>query len=376
MRRDRFLRTLGGLALCTQLPTFAARAGASLAPSTVRVRLFSTADVVRLAVNDVAIDAETATVTQNGTTRPLGDAVLELSGAPLLVTATTRPGSTIAHSYAGTLYAALRQGEILAVNVVAIESYVASVMSAEVSPGWATEALRAQAIAVRTYAAHAAIANAARDYDLRDDTSSQVYPGIDGLAPSLTAAAQDTSGQIIGFGGAPASVFYSSSCGGHTAASEELTGLLGPPYLNGVSDADPRGMAYCAIAPYFRWTNDVAADAMAKVIGVPPGELASVRVTERWPDGRVKSVLATGSIVSLSLTGRDFYQRALALLGYKVIPSALFDIQRTGADFRFVGQGVGHGVGMCQWGARGRAQAGMSAAQILAAYFPGTNLLQ
>jgi len=60
------------------------------------------------------------------------------------------------------------------------------------------------------------------------------------------------------------------------------------------------------------------------------------------------------------------------VLGYKVIPSALFDVTRNGAGFDFIGHGVGHGVGMCQWGARGRADAGMSATQILAAYFPGT----
>ncbi len=375
MPRGRFLGALAGFALGLRLAPQAARAAVSAVKSTVRVRIFAALDVRRLAVNGITIDVASASVTDGGDARPFGDSVMEFTGDPWLnVTATSASGA-VTRSYPGALYAALRKGELLAVNVVDIESYVASVMSAEVSPSWATEALRAQAIAVRTYAAHAGLANASKEYDVRDDTSSQVYPGIASVAPSLIAGAQDTRGQILQFAGAPATVLYSSSCGGHTAASEELTGQPGPSYLGGVTDTDASGKAYCAIAPYFRWTNTVAVDAMARVIGVPPDALSSVQITQRWPDGRVKVVTAAGSIVSVTLSGRDFYQRSLALLGYKVVPSALFDIERMGSDFTLTGHGVGHGVGMCQWGARGRAQAGMNAAQILQAYFPGTQLL-
>ncbi|HXW52308.1 MAG TPA: SpoIID/LytB domain-containing protein, partial [Candidatus Acidoferrales bacterium] len=341
MRRGHFLGTLGGFALGARLAAQPARAALSDVAGTVRVRLFSSIGVSKLEIGGVSIDGLGGTVTRDGVTSPFGDQVLELTGSPaLFISATSAAGQTTTRTYPGTLYVALRQGEILAVNVVDVEAYVASVMSAEVSPGWPIEALRAQAIAVRTYAAHAARSNAGREYDVRDDTTSQVYPGIDSVAPTLTGAANDTRGQIVSFGGAPATVFYSSSCGGHTASSEELTGLPAPSYLNGVADTDGKGTAYCSISPYFRWTNTVANDAMARVIGVPPNELTSVQVTERWPDGRVKSVVASGSILSITLTGRDFYQRALALLGYKVIPSALFDIDRTGSDFTIVGHGV------------------------------------
>jgi SpoIID/LytB domain protein len=73
------------------------------------------------------------------------------------------------------------------------------------------------------------------------------------------------------------------------------------------------------------------------------------------------------------MDGRVFYGRCGALLGYKVLPSTMFTVAPdAGGGYRFAGHGIGHGIGMCQWGARGRADAGMDAAAILAAYFPGT----
>jgi stage II sporulation protein D len=341
----------------------------------LRVRMFAGVDISRLDINGVTIDAATGTMSSSGNSSPIGSQIVELTGNPYLdVTAIEAGGTSIQRRYPGTIFVMLRRGGLLAINQVDVEIYVASVMSAEVSPGWATESLRAQAIVVRTYAAHARMSRGSREYDLKDDTSSQVYRGIDDVAQSFVGAAQDTTAQIVIASGAPAAVFYSSSCGGHTAESEELTGQPSPSYLLGVSDLDARGRAYCSNSPYFRWKNSVSAASMARIVDVPAEQLNAVTVVERWPDGRVKTVTASGSSFMVTLKGSDFYRRALSVLGYKVIPSTMFDVSRDGQSFAFVGHGVGHGVGMCQWGARGRADAGMSASQIVQAYFPGTML--
>jgi stage II sporulation protein D len=376
VRRRWFVVALGSATGCALFGLDRRSAAQPFYPSgSLRVRLFAELSIVKLCINDAVVDADAATMTQDATTASLGDGVLEFSAnSPLQVTATAADGTNLTRWYAGTIFVTRRQTELLAINQVDVETYVASVLSAEVSPNWAYQSLCAQAIAARTYAAHALESRTGREYDLRDDTSNQVYPGISSVAAAFINAAHDTAGRILTYAGLPASVFYSSSCGGHTASSEELTGLPAPPYLVGVADTDRRGRAYCAQSPYFRWTNSVSADAMARVIGLPVGALSGIEVTERWPDGRAKSVVATGSPVSVTLSGREFYQRALGILGYKVIPSALFDISRSGSDFTITGHGVGHGVGMCQWGARGRAEAGMTAEQILQAYFPGTVL--
>ena len=115
---------------------------------------------------------------------------------------------------------------------------------------------------------------------------------------------------------------------------------------------------------------------MSKIFAMPAGDLDNVMVNERWPDGRVKSLQATATSNFSVLGGRQFYELALSILGYKVIPSTFFDIRKRGSDFVLTGQGVGHGIGLCQWGARGRADLGMVAEDILEAYFPGTTIVQ
>ncbi|MDQ6767028.1 MAG: SpoIID/LytB domain-containing protein [Candidatus Eremiobacteraeota bacterium] len=376
VRRRYFLTVLGGATLAGAVVQGAAAATQSwnlTAP--LRIRLFAGMNIVRLEMNGVSLNAADGTMVAGGRSSAMGSQVIELTGNPYLdVTAFTSAGASIQRRYPGTMFVQVRDGSLFAIDQLDVETYVASVMSAEISPGWAVESLRAQAIAVRTYAARSRLSQRTRDYDLNDDTSSQVYRGIGELPQSLVSAAQDTAKQIVMAGGVPASVFYSSACGGHTASSEELTGQPAPPYLLGVSDLDPTGRAYCLGSPYFRWKNSVTASSMGRIVDVPGERLDSITIAERWPDGRVKTVIAAASSMTVTLGGREFYSRALNTLGYKVIPSALFDISREGPDFAFVGHGVGHGVGMCQWGARGRAEAGVKAADILQSYFPGTTI--
>ena len=330
-------------------------------------------DIVRLDAGSASVDASAGTITANGSSQTIGSQTVELSANPFLdVVAHTSAGASLTRRYPGYIFVELSDGFLHIINHVDFETYVASVMSSEISPGWPLESLHAHAIAIRTYAAHSRLSSATRDYDVNDDTTSQVYRGTGDVAPSLYGAAHDTAGLIVTEGAAPATVFYSSSCGGHTASSTELTGLPAPPYLGGVPDIDPSRRAYCANAPYFRWTNAVSADAMSRVVDVAADQLNAISVAQRWPDGRVRSVTVTSPSATTTLDGREFYSRALSVLGYKVIPSALFDVTRDGQNFNFTGHGVGHGVGMCQWGTRGRADAGMNAAQILSAYFPGT----
>jgi stage II sporulation protein D len=300
------------------------------------------------------------------------------ANAPVDLVAHLGDGTSIERRYLGAMAISQIASGLCVINTIDLEAYVPSVMASEISSGWHPEALRAQAIAVRTYAARRAVQKgaAARAYDLTDDTSNQVYKGIDSAKPSLADAARATAGMILSSGSSPADVWYHSACGGHTAATVEVTGAVGPQYLLGIADADSTGRAYCAASPYYSWRNRIDAAAMARVIDSAAGSISGLSVLEAWPDGRVKTLRATmpgGS--TRDVDGHAFYARAGAVLGYKVVPSALFVIAGpTGGAFEISGHGVGHGVGMCQWGAQGRALAGLSAESILAAYFPGTIL--
>lgn len=294
-------------------------------------------------------------------------------GGPISVTASTADGSTFTRHYAGSIVSGKVGGGLAIFNDVDVEAYVASVLASEISSSWQPEALRAQAIAVRTYGLRRMRHATSALYDVTDDTTNQVYRGVDSIVPSLQAATDATAGQWLAWHGAAADVWYHSACGGHTASPMELNGVPAAPYLQGYPDADGSGRSYCSASPYYTWRNALSANSIGQVADVVG--VTELTVTDRWPSGRVRTVHVQGADGAHEIDGHHFYSRASAVLGYKVVPSSLFDVSSgTGGGFVLTGRGVGHGVGMCQWGAQGRAKAGQTAAQILEAYFPGTTV--
>jgi stage II sporulation protein D len=344
--------------------------GMSPTARNIRVRLFSSRSLIRADVTGADADGTSVLFSfdANTTFKP----TVIGGGVPLTVSAYDAGGLVASRRYAGTVTVAPDSASILIVNTVDSEAYTASVLAAEMSPNWHSESLKAQAIAIRTYAVHAA-AKSKKPYDLGDDTASQVYPGMDAVSDRFTSAAQATAGLVLYAGESVADVFYSAACGGHTASSAELTGGSAPSYLRGIADLDGSGGAYCSKAPYFSWQNVIPSGALERIFDLEPGDLADVDASATWPEGRVKNVKARSRRgFENTMDGRVFYGRCGALLGYKVVPSTLFRVEPDPGGFLFTGHGIGHGIGMCQWGARGRADAGTNAAAILAAYFPGT----
>lgn len=337
---------------------------------TVRVRLFSGRSLIRADVTGAGADGTPTVFSFDADTnfKP----TLIGGGVPLTVTAYDADGLVASRQYAGSLTVAPDPAGILIVNAIDSEAYASSVLGAEMSPSWPPEALRAQAIAIRTYALHAAV-KSKKEYDLGDDTSSQVYHGIDATSDRFTSAARATAGLVLYAGDTVADVFYSSACGGHTASAVELSGGSAPAYLRGIADVDSGGIAYCAKSPYFSWQNVIPVGALERIFDLDPGDLSGIDASATWPDGRVKNIKARSRRgFQNTMDGRVFYVRCGSLLGYKVLPSTLFEVALDSGGYRFTGHGNGHGLGMCQWGAKGRADAGMNAAAILAAYFPGT----
>lgn len=358
----------------------------------MRVKLFAGSQPTRIEVSgsaplSVSVGPTTRTVSTldvdaAGNISGDGAIIARASTSPIMVRTTATMlvsasgGSVLAsRHYNGSLSVLRSSGSLLAINAVDLESYVASTLASEISPSWHVESLKAQAIVNRTYGLRAAVHATNRPYDVVDDTSNQVYRGLDDVAPEFVSAASATAGMTLLASDTPADVFYSAVCGGHTASSTELTGRIAPTYLNGIADVDSSGRAFCTPAPFFAWENSVTGDSIARVVGIGSADLGDISISDRWPDGRAKTVLvARYGASSFAIDAHQFYARCSATLGYKVLPSTMFDISRTTEDYTFTGHGLGHGVGMCQWGARGRANAGQQAAQILEAYFPGTSL--
>ena len=383
----------GGVALAASSvpwPVLARPTSPPALPQTIRVHLFSGQSVTRVDIAGTAplqisigsntrpastltFDALSGALTADGANLNAGGAPIGVSStAPLTVTATVSSVPIAPRHYNGSISLQRIGSSLLVVNAVDVDSYVTSTLVSEISPGWPPESMKAQAIVARTYALRAAQHSATKPYDVTDDTSNQVYRGIDGITPSFSTAAGATTGMTLMAGGAPAEVFYHAVCGGHTAASIQITGRPGPSYLGGIADVDDSGRPYCTPAPFFAWQNTVTAESMSRVVG----DLSDIIVTDRWIDGRAKTVrIARPGAPAYDIDGQHFYMQCSSVLGYKVVPSAMFDVLPGIEGYTFTGHGLGHGVGMCQWGAKGRANAGQLTAQILAAYFPGTTLV-
>lgn len=254
-------------------------------------------------------------------------------------------------------------GTILAVNHLDLERYLQGILVAEMSPSWPLEALRAQAVAARTYAVHRRLQRESHAYDLSSTTLDQVYAGIERETERTRRAVESTRGQVLTWGGIPAEALFHACCAGRTLAAGEVFGNR-VPYLVGVDDPD------CAGCPHQRWEATVGLGELEAALG--SGWKGRLRTVRAGTDAR-----GNNTVVVLSAGGE---QRVLSrpqlrrLLGTTRLWSSRFDWEQRGDRLVFTGRGAGHGVGMCQWGARGMALRGEDYRSILARYYPGCSI--
>jgi len=288
-------------------------------------------------------------------------------------------------------------GSLTVVNVVGMEAYLRGVVPGEIgarSPA-EIEAVKAQAVAARTYAAASSGGRAAGDFDVLATIADQLYQGADFEDPVCDRAILETAGLILTFAGRPAHTYFHSTCGGRTAARHEVWELGELPYLRSLPDGGGRASrpddAWCRSSPSFTWTVSWTGDEVARLVRgqlpavastpvrEPIGDIVGLAATERSPSGRVRWL----EVRTTSGTYRVFGDRVRRLLLRPdtggILRSAWFDLDVKTSGGRVVrvtarGRGNGHGVGMCQHGALGQARAGRSCEEILAHYYPGTAL--
>jgi stage II sporulation protein D len=292
-------------------------------------------------------------------------------------------------SYRGRLTIARSRTGFTAVNHVALEDYLASVVASEMGRRDSSEyeALRAQAILARTYAIKNLGKRATDGFDLLPTVVDQVYGGASQEYDLARQAVASTAGLIVTWNGLPIDAFFFSTCGGRTVTGTEVFAGADRPYLQSVSDLAPDGQAWCRQSPRYRWREEWSLQTLRATFRrtLPPltgttGEEAAqvegVRVSGLSPSGRVQRVTVALRRGAVEVSGPAVRQ-ALEPPGQTLLRSALFELTEVREAGRLValvaeGRGAGHGVGFCQWGALGRARAGQDAATILGAYFPGT----
>ena len=282
---------------------------------------------------------------------------------------------------------------MLVIDRVDVEQYLRGVVPLEIgdrAPG-DSAAVEAQAVTARSYV-FTHMSDAAGDvYDVTAGVLDQVYGGVDAETRVGDDAVEATRGMVLTYGGRVVNAPYHSTCGGETARPSEVWHAPNEPYLQRVSDRIPgTDRYYCDIAPRFTWTRTLSAGdlnaavlrylkAYVAVPGGNPGLVRSVRVTGRTPSGRVGTLGVETTRGSYTLRGNDM-RFVLRAPGGEILNSTYFSVAseptRDGMLVRLVldGRGYGHGVGMCQWGAIGRARAGQDFQTILRTYYPGTAL--
>ncbi len=258
----------------------------------------------------------------------------------------------------------LRNGSYEVVTLP-MEVYVGRVLAGEAAPDSLPASLDALAIAIRTYTTTNRGRHGADGFDLCDQTHCQVMRTA---TAATERAALATAEQLLLYRGAPATVFYSASCGGRSEKPSNVwPGADDPPYLS-VHDDDGCG-------GFPMWSSELAEADLQRAFaaGGFTGTLRDMRVVARNDSGRVAR-LALDGLTPREISGQDLRMVVGRSLGFQHIQSASFDLRRSGRAFRFSGHGAGHGVGLCVIGSMKLAAQGESVGRILARYFPGTTI--
>jgi stage II sporulation protein D len=276
--------------------------------------------------------------------------------------------------YRGRTLVALSKSGLTAINYVDLEQYLYSVLGGEMNGNWPQEALKAQAVAARSYALyHREKAIAANSiYDVVDTTASQVYRGIQDESVGTQTAVNATANQVLAYGNRPIEAVFHSSAGGCTENSEDV--WLNPvPYLKSVREG------FTEVSPVAQWEIDIPRSELSKrITGV--GNIVAFQPVSITTCGRIKSMQVVGDRGRKTITG-EVLQSALNLRStlFNIVPQTGLEASKAKAQaspamFQVMGRGFGHGLGLSQWGAYNLALGGNNYQQILQLYYQNTTL--
>jgi stage II sporulation protein D len=340
-----------------------------------------------------SVDSKGAITSRNG-----DRVVVDAAPAPLRIVSRDMPFVTIdGRTYRGeVVLLAGKAGKITAVNTTDMESYLLGVVPREMGkrPATEIEALKAQAVAARTYAIGNMGGHSNIGFDFYATVLDQVYGGTADEDTIVSRAVRETRGQIITYRGEPILAYYASTCGGTTAAIEESWPARAPlDYLRSRSDKIPGSDDdyYCKSSNRFTWKTEWTRQQLLDVVATTlrahtRGAVTSVKqvndvqITSRGPSGRATvDLTADGKKYTLRADSIRWVLRPTAtggILNSSRLYSATADVNADkGVDHLTIeGGGWGHAIGMCQVGAMGRARAGQSFEQILKAYYTGVTI--
>ena len=249
----------------------------------------------------------------------------------------------------------LHDGEI---EKIALEKYVALVLAGEVHHSWPMEALKAQAIAARTYALLRMKERKNNDYHVQNSVMDQVLKKS--THNNFITAARETAGLVLSIGDVLAESSFHSTCGGHTTDSKSVWGRS-YAHLPGSK------CGFCQKSPSYDWAVEIP---LADVENKFMQKINKIDIVNLSPDGRADLIELIGN-KKQTIRGHEF---RMTLGAMKVKSTLIRDLSIEGDKVKVKGNGFGHGVGMCQYGAMGMAKSGKNYKNILSHYYPGTSV--
>jgi stage II sporulation protein D len=273
--------------------------------------------------------------------------------------------------YRGTVTLLRRNsGRFAVINELNIEDYVRGILPLEVSASWPPESLKAQAVISRTFALRSLGRHGSEGFDLCNRTHCQVYGSRESEKESTDRAVAETEAQVLFYGDDLANTVFFSNCGGRTEESSNAWETESSPrYLN------PVRCRYCRNEKHYEWTQTLSQEQIARALE-KCGErcelpLRSFKVSSKGSSGRAKTLAFQHRGGTAKLRASRFRMA----IGPNLLRSTLLvKIRKTGSGFQIQGRGWGHGVGLCQEGAKGMALKGKSYGKILKLYYPGTQI--
>ena len=384
----KFLRCalLGFLLLYIAHPRYEAVAStlADNHPQTLRIRLWHLHPPQELRIH---ADPNQAQLFACRTCKPapLTDAIVRASGSRVQVMGATINAAELRITGVYQLTAAApaihadfpievraSDNHLLVTAMMPMEEYVAGVLAGETGNFKSDEALKAMAVAARTYAVHFGTRHALDGFDFCDTTHCQDLR-LSGIDLHLRAIANETAGEVLWYDGEPAATYYYANCGGTTEDGRYILGNneARAPYLTQHSDQ------YCRRNGGSEWHSEVTKRELQRALsedGIEvPGTLRSVAILDRTSSGRVEMLRVTGSR-SVTVPGVAFRAAVGRHIGWERLKSNMYEVSDRGDHLSFHGRGLGHGVGLCQIGAEIMGEEGRSYREILSFYYPGTKL--
>lgn len=329
---------------------------------------------IKVDVTSVALSGDADVLDQNGSVTgqiqgayelSVKDGEISISGTkfgrgPIRLRSSLLPLKIGTTMLRGEVEIFLQNGKLTVVNELGIEDYVRGVINKEAIPSWPLEAKKTQAVLARTFAVYQKMFNPrSRLYDLAPSVLDQVYGGLGKEDLSSNRAVNETKGEVITIGSNPAKIYFHSTCGGTISSSAEVWGK-DEPHLK------EKACPYCIKSSLYRWTRKLDTADVAKRLSPAgiSGGIQSIK-TERGRT-RVKNVVVNGKKIPVN--------KFRELVGFSVVWSNDFTVQKNGKTLIFQGKGAGHGVGVCQWGMAGMAAQGKNHKEIVKFYLSGIEI--